>query len=194
MISDRLTRRSFLSRGACATVAMAASPIAAPPFTGIDMPAPVAANPLEHQLDAYIATYMIAMNAPGMTLALTDTGRTLRTAGYGFADADRKIAVSTDQLFQIGSITKSFVALVLLQLYEEGKLDLQKPVLEYLPWLPITTRFGPISPHHLLTHTSGLPDNMSLFPAILCPGMLRVFGQGSTFITAIWVLPSWDIW
>ena len=68
-------------------------------------------------------------------------------------------------LFHIGSITKSFVALVCLQLHEEGKLDLHKPVLDYLPWLPIVTTYGPVSAHDLLTHSSGLPNPISLIPS-----------------------------
>jgi D-alanyl-D-alanine carboxypeptidase len=74
-----------------------------------------------------------------------------------------KTPVTGDHLFQIGSITKGFTALILLQLRDEGKVDLHRPVLEYLPWLPITMPFGPITAHHLLTHTSGLPDALSLF-------------------------------
>jgi D-alanyl-D-alanine carboxypeptidase len=106
---------------------------------------------------------MLAMNAPGMTQALTDTTATIRTAGYGFANVDLKTPVTPDHLFQIGSITKSFAALILLQLRDEGKVDLHRPVLEYLPWLPVTMPYGPITAHHLLTHTSGLPDASSIF-------------------------------
>ncbi len=50
-----------------------------------------------------------------------------------------------------------------MQLRDEGKLDVHKPVLDYLPWLPIAEPFGPITVHHLLTHTSGLPDASDLF-------------------------------
>ena len=106
---------------------------------------------------------MRAMNAPGMTQALTDTKTTIRTASYGFANVDLKAPVTPDHLFQIGSITKSFAALILLQLRDEGKVDLHRPVLEYLPWLPVTMPYGPITAHHLLTHTSGLPDASSIF-------------------------------
>lgn len=82
-------------------------------------------------------------------------------AAYGYANLEAKTPLTTDLLFQIGSITKSFVALVLMQLHDEGKLDLHKPVLEYLPWLPLREEYGPVTTHHLLTHTSGLPDNLS---------------------------------
>jgi CubicO group peptidase (beta-lactamase class C family) len=114
-------------------------------------------------LDAYTTDYMRAMNAPGMTQALTDTKATIRTAAYGYANVDLKTPVAVDQLFQIGSITKSFVALIMLQLRDEGKVDFNRPVIEYLPWLPISMPYGPITAHHLLTHTSGLPDAAEIF-------------------------------
>jgi D-alanyl-D-alanine carboxypeptidase len=127
------------------------------------MPMPPAKGEVEKKLDAFTAAYMRVMNAPGMTQALTDAKETIRTAGYGFANVDLKTPVSGDHLFQIGSITKSFAALILLQLRDEGKVDLHRPVLEYLPWLPVTMPYGPITAHHLLTHTSGLPDALAIF-------------------------------
>jgi D-alanyl-D-alanine carboxypeptidase len=167
MSLERLTRRRFLSATAYGALAATGGPLVAQSVwsnpSATSTPSRPAANALETQLDAYIAAYMPAMNAPAMTLGLTDASKTLRTVGYGFANIDSKLAVNPDHLFQIGSITKSFVALVLLQLREEGKLDLHKPILDYLPWLPITEEFGPIAVHHLLTHTSGLPDASSIF-------------------------------
>ena len=127
------------------------------------LPMPAASDGMQQKLDAFTADYMQAMNAPGMTQALTDPASTLRTASYGFANIDLKLPVTPDHLFQIGSITKSFVALILLQLHEEGKLDLHRPVIQYLPWLPIAMPFAPITAHHLLTHTSGLPDAINVF-------------------------------
>ncbi len=127
------------------------------------MPMPPAKGEVEKKLDTFTADYMRAMNAPGMTQALTDAKATVRTAGYGFANIDLKIPVTTEHLFQIGSISKSFAALIVLQLRDEGKVDLHRPVLEYLPWLPVTMPYGPITVHHLLTHTSGLPDASLIF-------------------------------
>ncbi len=142
---------------------------------------PSSSGPLEKTLDDYIATYMPAMNAPGLTLGVTDIHTTLRAACYGYANLDRRLPVGADDRFQIGSITKSFVALVILQLHEEGKLDLHKPVLDYLPELPIVTEFGPIAIHHLLTHTSGLPDNLSLFSADPAARLIQGFTPGEHF-------------
>ena len=113
-------------------------------------------------LDAFIQEYMRTMNAPGMTLVLSDRDGVQRIATYGFTDVETKKAVQPEQLFEIGSITKSFLALVLLQLRDEHKLDLHKPILEYLPWLKIDSQYPAITTHHLLTHTSGL-DSGPLF-------------------------------
>jgi D-alanyl-D-alanine carboxypeptidase len=180
-----LSRRAFLSRSTAATVAAASATAGNvlfwSPAAYAAIPMPKASGALEEKLDAYIATYMPAMNAPGMTLGLTDANKTLRTAGYGYASIELQTAVEPTHLFQIGSITKSFVALVLLQLREEGKLDLHKPVLDYLPWLPVIEPFGPITPHHLLTHTSGLPDNLSLFSTDPSARLVQGFKPGEHF-------------
>ena len=158
-----LSRRNFISAGTVSALALAASR-----FTVVDLhAAPKSAKnktTTDAALDNFIATYMHSMNAPGMTLGIASKSGTVRVAAYGFNDPDLKQRIDPSQLFHIGSITKSFVALVLLQLREEGKVDFQKPVLEYLPWLPIENTFGSITAHHLLTHTSGLPDALTLFP------------------------------
>src|SRR5205085_1911959 len=57
-------------------------------------------------LDAFVATYLRTMDAPGLTLAIADRGSVLRLAAYGVSDRERKLDVDRDQLFEIGSITK----------------------------------------------------------------------------------------
>ncbi len=155
------SRRQFVSSGAAALAAAAASrfavadagpPTSSSPYAGVFAP-----------LDRFVETYLRAMNAPGMTLVLADRDGVQRVATYGLSDLDRREPVHPEQLFHIGSITKSFVALCLLQLRDEGKLDLHRPVTEYLPWFRAESRFAPITTHHLLTHTSGLPGNALLF-------------------------------
>lgn len=177
MSIDCVSRRLFVTRGAGAL----AAPLLWTAAIRAAMPQPAATTPVEKDLDGYISGYMTAMNAPGMTLGLTDSSKTLRAAGYGFADVDKRVAVNEEHLFQIGSITKSFVALVLLQMRDEGKLDLQAPVLDYLPQLPIEARFGPITIHHLLTHTSGLPDNQSVFLGDADARLVQGFRSGQHF-------------
>jgi len=114
-------------------------------------------------LDSFVEAYLREMNAPGLTLALADRRGVQRVAAYGLGDSERRLAVDAGQLFEIGSITKSFVALCLLQLRDEGRLDLERPVTQYLPWLRIESAFAPITPHHLLTHSAGLPGIPPVF-------------------------------
>jgi CubicO group peptidase (beta-lactamase class C family) len=116
------------------------------------------------RLDAFAESYMREMNAPGMTLSLADADGTQRICAYGFEDAARRTPVDPGRLFHIGSISKSFAGLCALQLHEEGKLDLRKPIHHYLPWLRFDAATRPLSTHDLLTHAAALPDG-PLFPA-----------------------------
>src|SRR5262249_37172659 len=63
------------------------------------------------QLDKFIEQYLRSMNAPGMILSIANRDSVLRTAVYGFSDLEQRLPVLPDQLFQIGSISKSFAAL-----------------------------------------------------------------------------------
>jgi CubicO group peptidase (beta-lactamase class C family) len=108
------------------------------------------------RLDEFIARHMNETGAPGMTLALSDRRGLLRASQYGFADVKAGLRVQPETLFEIGSISKSFVAIAILQLVDEGKLDLSKPVKDYLPWLKVESNYAPFTTHHLLSHTAGL--------------------------------------
>ena len=139
-----------------------------------------------HALDRFITGYCEAMNAPGLTLGLAGAEGPLRVSSYGYVDLAAKIPVSPSHLFEIGSITKSFVALVILQLHEEGKVDLQAPIHGYLPWLAMQTDFGDILIHHLLTHSSGMPDDPPLFPNSPQRRPRQAFKPGSEFHYCNW--------
>jgi CubicO group peptidase (beta-lactamase class C family) len=114
-------------------------------------------------LDRYVEQYLRDMNAPGLTLCLADAGGVQRVRAYGVEDLARRTPLNADRLFHIGSITKSFLALCLIQLHDEGKLDLHRPVQTYLPWLPFDAATRPLTAHDLLTHSAALPDG-PLFP------------------------------
>ncbi|HEY0071967.1 MAG TPA: serine hydrolase domain-containing protein [Chloroflexia bacterium] len=108
------------------------------------------------RLDAYITGRMAQARTPGMVLALFDREECLRVSTYGFADLEAQVPVTPGTLFQIGSITKSFTALAVVQAAEAGLLDLHAPVTAYLPWFEVQTEYGPITIHHLLNHSAGL--------------------------------------
>ena len=76
----------------------------------------------------------------------------------GLADVAAGTPVRPETRFQIGSISKSFAAMIVLQEVAAGRLDLHVSVNEILPWLELPEPFGPITLHHLMTHTAGLRD------------------------------------
>ena len=116
------------------------------------------------RLDRYVVQYLDDMHAPGLTLVLADASGVRRTCAYGFDDPATRSALDVNDLFHIGSITKSFLGLCLVQLQEEGRLDLHAPLARYLPALRLDGLTRPLTPHDLLTHSAGLPDG-ELFPA-----------------------------
>ena len=103
---------------------------------------------LEHHLEA--------SHAAGAVLAITDREEILGVAVRGMADVASRTPVRPETRFQIGSISKSFAAIVAMQEVDAGRLDLHVSVNELLPWLRLPEPFGPITLHHLLTHTAGL--------------------------------------
>lgn len=108
------------------------------------------------RLDRFIEQRMRADHTPGIVLAVTDREKTIHTAVYGSANVDKKAAITSFTMFEIGSISKSFTALALLQLEEAGEVDLHQPVRRYLPWFHVPSAYDPITPHHLLTHTASI--------------------------------------
>ena len=114
------------------------------------------------RLDEFIAAHLKDIGAPGMTVSLATRDGLLRASAHGFSDSKTGARVQPNTLFEIGSISKSFVALALLQMREERKFDPAKPITAYLPWLKVESKYAPITGHHLLSHTSGLPDGVPL--------------------------------
>ena len=104
--------------------------------------------------------HLTASHAAGAALAITDREEILGIVVRGMADAASATPVRPETRFQIGSISKSFAAIVAMQEVEAGRLDLHVSVNELLPWLRLPEPFGSITMHHLLTHTSGLQAGM----------------------------------
>lgn len=158
MNMNSLSRRELLALGLLAAVPLDL-------LAEVSRAAASANSNAMRTLDRFIAGYCAAMNAPGLTLGLANAQGTVRVAAYGYADLAAKLPVTTSHLFEIGSISKSFVGLTILQLHDEKKVDLQAPIRNYLPWLSMETTYGEILVHHLLTHSSGMPDDAPLIPS-----------------------------
>jgi len=159
MITD-ISRRRFLSSGAKTVVAVTV-------LRSSVFAQSAAVQPVFARLDEFIARHMRETGAPGLTLALANREGLIRVSTYGYADTKAGMKVAPETMFEIGSISKSFVGLLLLQLRDEGKLDLNKPIAEYLPWLKINSKFQAITTHHILSHTGGLPGAPLLLDALL---------------------------
>lgn len=108
------------------------------------------------RLDEFISRRMQEDNIPSVVLALTDADRTLHVTSHGFADVAAQVSARPDTLYETGSIGKSFTSIALLQLQDEGKIDIHAPVTDYLPWFAVRSRFDPITLHHLMSHTAGI--------------------------------------
>src|SRR6476620_8376384 len=157
-----LSRRKFLSTSTKSALAIS---VLRSPLSALAQSAAV--QPVFARLDEYIARHMRETGAPGLTLALANRDGLIRASTYGYADTKAGLRVVPETMFEIGSISKSFVSLTLLQLRDEGKLDLNRPIVEYLPWLKINSKFAPVTTHHILSHTAGLPGVPLLLDAIL---------------------------
>jgi D-alanyl-D-alanine carboxypeptidase len=113
-----------------------------------------AASAQADQIDDIVAAQMKKQNLPGVAVAVLKDGKPIKVKGYGYANLETATPVTTGTVFEIGSVSKQFIATGIMLLVRAGKLGLDDPVRKFIPeapesWQPITIR-------HLLTHTSGL--------------------------------------
>lgn len=110
-------------------------------------------------LDDLFAKDMAENHIAGAAVAVVKGGKLLFAKGYGYADLERKIPVDPEQtMFRIGSVGKTFTWTAVMQLVEQGKLDLDADVNTYLDFRIPDTYPQPITLKHLMTHTSGFED------------------------------------
>lgn len=123
-------------------------------------PANIEIAELEAFLDSLIQAKMEEHHIPGVQFIMVKDGGICFAKGYGFADLENEIPVTPDRtLFRICSIAKVVTATAVMQLVEQGKIDLNKDVNEYLTMFKINNPFPqPVTMRHLLTHTAGFDD------------------------------------
>jgi CubicO group peptidase (beta-lactamase class C family) len=139
-------------------------PAAAPQTTPV--PA-LTKQDFEAFLDALIPSQLQNRNIAGAVVSVVRDGQILFQKGYGFADFEAKKPILPDQtLFRPGSISKLFTATAVMQLVEQGKLDLDRDVSEYLDFAIPQTYPEPVTLRRLLTHTAGFEETIkNLFVA-----------------------------
>ncbi len=105
----------------------------------------------------FIQEKMGETRLPGLSVAAVQGGEVVWHGAFGFRDLERGLPTTPATLYGIGSITKSFTALAVMQLAEEGKLSLDSPVREYIPEFELRPLGEEVRIRHLLTHSSGIP-------------------------------------
>ncbi len=97
-------------------------------------------------------------NEPGGAVLIAKDGKIIYEKGFGIEDITSKKAIDNNTLFNVGSISKTFVAFGILQLAKENKLSIDDAIYKYFPDFKDSSIAKKIKIHHLLTHSSGLPD------------------------------------
>jgi len=108
-------------------------------------------------LEGNIPLLMEEGRMPGFSIAVVSGGETIYAEGFGLRDTQKVLPATPDTLYGIGSITKSFVAIGIMQLVEAGKIRLDDPVSKHIPF-ELGLPDDPITIHHLLTHSLGIPS------------------------------------
>ncbi len=114
-------------------------------------------NAAIEQLESAVRYEVEQKALPAFSIALVDQDRVVWSSGFGFQDTQKKVPATAETIYRVGSVSKLFTDIAVLQLVEEGKLDLDTPVQSYLP------NFRPINPYEtavtlrqLMSHRSGL--------------------------------------
>jgi D-alanyl-D-alanine carboxypeptidase len=134
-------------------VALASQPFGALAAPDALAPATTAA-PGFAAADAIVRAEMAKQHMPGVSLTILRDGKILHQTGIGLADIEQGLPVRADTAFNIGSLSKQFLAEGIMLLVREGKVALDAPVSRYLPDAPAS--WSGVRIHHLLSHTSGL--------------------------------------
>ena len=147
-----------------ATILAGTAPVyaqgAAPSAGALPVP-PAKLDPaaLTAKFDEYLQA-QAAHNGFMGTVLFAREGKPLFVKGYGFANVEWQIPNAADTKFRIGSVTKQFTSMLVMQLRERGQLKLEDSICVYLEPCPDTWK--PVTIHHLLTHTSGIPTYTGL--------------------------------
>ena len=104
--------------------------------------------------DDFIRAEMKRQNIPGLSLAVVQDGKVIKTAGYGVANLKTKEPATPETVYKIASVSKQFVATGIMLLAQDGKLAVGDPVSQYIPGIPAA--WAPITISQLMSHTGGL--------------------------------------
>ena len=110
-------------------------------------------------LDAWLPWKIQYDRIPGLAVGIVHNGKLVYQKGFGYADVESKISVTPKTCFRIASVSKTFTAVSIMQLVEQGKINLDDRVQKYLPWFKAQTKDSDssnITIRQVLSHTAGL--------------------------------------
>lgn len=108
-------------------------------------------------IEPLIVDLMRQSKIPGLAVGVIQVGKSIYSKGFGARNLERNLPLEPSTLVGIGSISKSFTSLAIMQLVEQGKVELQAPVKKYIEF-KLGDKKNPIKVHHLLSHSSGIPE------------------------------------
>lgn len=106
-----------------------------------------------------VVQFMEQSKVPGLAIVVTHAGKTIYSKGFGYRDLETADPVTKDTLFRLASNTKMLTAIAILQIWEKGLIEIDQPVVKYLPWFKLNDpadRWKKITIRQLLNHTSGV--------------------------------------
>ena len=116
-------------------------------------------NELETSIIKKINELLEIRGIPGLAIGIVRDNTIAYVGGFGIKDIVKKESIQSDSIFHTSSVSKLFVVMALMQLVEQGKIDLDTPITKYLPYFKLKDiNYKKITIKHLLNHSSGLPD------------------------------------
>jgi len=113
----------------------------------------------EKELEAVLQEIIACWGIPGLGIGIVEEGEIIYAKGFGVQSLDTGTPVTPDSIFCVASITKCFVATAVMQLAEQGKIHLDAPLVQHLPYFKLDDeRYPQITIRQMLSHTSGIPD------------------------------------
>ncbi|WP_294291270.1 serine hydrolase domain-containing protein [uncultured Chryseobacterium sp.] len=119
-------------------------------------------------IDLFIKQKMVQSNIPCLQLAIVRNGKIDKLKNYGLASLEHQVVTSSGTTFSINSMTKAFVGVAIMQLQEQGKLNIKGPISTYIDDIP--NEWKSIRIDQLLSNTSGLPNNIDEKEQVLGDG------------------------
>jgi len=129
-------------------------------LAGMALGAPPSDKAASAQTDEVVRAQMREQKIPGVSLAVMRDGKIVKATGYGLANLELKVPVTPESVFHTESVGKTFTAVGVLILMEEGKVGLDDKITKYFPEVPL---WKDVTVRQLFTHTSGIADYVGEF-------------------------------